>query len=617
MTGEQLDDRQLCAVIPLQCDLIGLPGALSDRLFQSDLFVPVRAQGRQYTIPIRPFTAELFASLDDLIIQAVFPDYTPSPGCTARVTFHGYGPEHPHIMRRLRPEDRPICWQELASFTAKGGFVEIDFLLIGGADKAGSDASDNGMKRELDKRLESFSPPHYGDSLDWATIDQRIKDLTECRLPTTLGFDKEWVIAAHLIGVPKDLAQFQPLGQFAGHQAGISPARVAALLDVLQRTKVLTISVPEEHKDEDWWDVRINRLKIRDILAPGIQARSDTLVKALLEALRTLAPEFAAALAASRENKQVVESQVAIKFNTSESQFLDVKLLLPPGAWRRRLFLRQSTLSPLAYFTMNTTDDHCETALEPHDSHLLRVIGEALLAEPLSFMTILSLAFNEAFNAPVQCRFASEVSHGSAGSRKLVDPGSAGPDIVLGVNLAALFRAHRASSDKLSLCLGIDGQKPVVVVVDLPPIPRSALVGLVHRTGASALRLISLTGADNPRCCNLVIGPLAKNWVERNSGTASRVQQVQFLHYCRTELAKIGVEPQFISRPGQSPSAACTDLRVAACARCRGRRRRHRAVVVPHAHRALSAAAAGLGWLHRPDRREGWSGCQLLRLRVG
>ena len=191
-----------------------------------------------------------------------------------------------------------------------------------------------------------------------------------------------------------------------------------------------------------------------------------------------------------------------------------VQLLLPPGPWIVQLLTREIAMGPSTYVTVCETDSFIETSLHPFDTKVLKALWLTLGIEIWRFCYMIAEALHQAWKVHVHLRLSTEVHGQGRGQITFVDPASPQSNFVLGINLHSLMNITRTNR-LVRLCLGTGLQRPIEVIIEVPPIPRVALSRLIDKLGPTPLIAIPLpltgdfaAGVPPEAGQHLVLGPL-------------------------------------------------------------------------------------------------------------
>jgi hypothetical protein len=535
-----------------------LPQQSSFSLELGPITLPIRLNNRLFSVKFSTLAPFNLADFSQRATNMLAPNSRHTP----QLIFHGCPCRDTSLpvrsIRRLKDHEIPKTWEGMDWLKHCGGFIEVHIPLRGGAD---SDAASQ-------QASSSCQPPTLTSDLDWTAVDGALSRLAEGQSSLACYSMQVQTLALHLssfIG----LAQFDALHKHIqswpidAHSL-LTPARVASLADILRRLPVELPPLPSWYASDRWIDVRINGLRFSDLSVTAQQlgrGRPDLIVSALLDLLQLKLPAIRA-LRLDRHNPEawkVLVSNIKIRCNPEQSQFLSTVMLLPPGEqWRADLLSNAMRLTEASYITLNSTDTFVEVELHPRDAGLLKSIGATLGCPVWVFMTMLARAFRRAWNITwVQCRYGTEVYLPNSQRSVLVDPQSGPGGILVGLDILSLIELNRG--DRLTILeLGVANQTPVTILVEVPAVPKAPLYRMLNSVDPSpALQVIPLPASESLHLTRpqLVIGPLPRNWLSRLSKTDERSRHIEFLSSTKKRLTSDEMVAQLIARPGDAPFA--------------------------------------------------------------
>ena len=328
--------------------------------------------------------------------------------------------------------------------------------------------------------------------------------------------DMDQVLAAYLCG-RANTAPWAGLNEIDSSPYLLTPARGAALFDLLGRYPIPPPELPQWTQPGQNLDLCFNNVRLTDLLGQSTPSRPDLVSHAVLTKLQAAIPRLSAFRLSCAKQWQEMVNSLKMCGNDRQSKHTNILMLVPPEAASfapvpQLLLTRQVALTPTSYVTLAPTSEYVEVALDPTDSRVLKLLAAALMLENWRFMALLTDAFRRAWpGSDAMCRFANEI-HSNQGkfSYQYTDPGSEQSGVIVGVRACVFMSIRRRSTSEL-LELGIGDQRPVHLLVQVPPIPRGYLRALIEDAGGAPVRLLLGTDMSYVRL-HLVLGPLPRNW---------------------------------------------------------------------------------------------------------
>jgi len=519
------------------------------------VLLPMRCGDWQSMIEIR---REHWIDLKDIISKAV-----PSSGHSTnrmqlQTRFIGEDGEARGLpqLRPLGTSKEPSSWEELCVFVRKSGFLDTWHLYLCGAD------SPPVQMQGAEQQAQLVQPIAYTSDQDWEAIDQALKEIRSAQ-PAPPQPSVAWTQAAILYNAV-NIQQMDCLHGRPPHPYHIliSPARVAALKIIINRTLPVLQQIPPWASEANWLAVRVQGLRARDLLLGedprgGFAQQKADMIAGFRRLLMTVVPELQHLMIDSidQEMMKFIINRTVLRFDLGVTQHISITTILPKGNWREELLLEQRPLPAGACVRLNSCTGFVEVGLGLHDGALLKALGMAMQVEERRFCDMLALALSMALEGTfVQVRFSIEKS---GKKQAFFDPGSPQSEIMVSLSLAVLLKTHRRKNT-ITLCLGFGVECPIEIAIEPPEPPISALFGILKTARPGPIRLLPLGQPLDPPLSSphLVIGPFHKDWLSALTGRDSSQEGhtlIQILEAIRTSVA--GLVPTFVGRGGSQPFA--------------------------------------------------------------
>jgi len=213
--------------------------------------LPFRWQGRLYSVRLPPAERVAFDNLLSLILDSLCPNRRRLfLGDAPLIYFYGCAlncSAGSQRIQRLNESQEPRSWEELAKLKHQGGYIEIQTRCRGGGDTGQTDSA-------------AYVPPAFQENLDWDAINTALSSLAGASpAPSSTALPDVSTLALYLhrhfhAGAFAELSDWPP-----GYN-GLTPARLSALYELLERDIRPGAMLPDWYSPSSWVDIRINSL---------------------------------------------------------------------------------------------------------------------------------------------------------------------------------------------------------------------------------------------------------------------------------------------------------------------------------------------------------------------
>ena len=413
----------------------------------------------------------------------------------------------------LPREQWPATWQELCHFASNGGSFQIRSILRGGMDPG---------------RQAALAAINFKAGTDWNVLERLFAQVRR-QEPISAEEPADYKATAELMGEASPLWQWALMEAVPGlsGRCDAGPARMTALRIILERPHARVRVVPPSVKagsSGQLIEVRFNNVPPPRTSPSGDRASPESIKDSVLVAMETLAPQIwlddAFVLLFTRRS-------IKIEGNTADLKLFSFTVVLPFGPWIASFLEERLSLWPGSYCTASSSGTFIEVALAPLDHDVFRALRLSLgLSHPTS-LALLEEGLTRALSCFVACRFTTSrsASTGKGGKRSFVhcNPDEEGSSTLIMMEAAPLLMARRKELHVV-VQLGVEGQYPLALKLQLPVCPQHALYRMVEpRESAPPLRMRPVRTLFMNR--NVLLGPLPSGWLSNKIEMSTSEQE--------------------------------------------------------------------------------------------